>query len=161
QCASFEMPSAQPMCNYADRQPLAPINFSWAGKDHQVQQKSGGEDVGTLCKIFGNISKYLKHDKRLLQCVRMTISLSTSVVIGLLTVNLEVEMRMKLILDYETEKSAIQHASQHVALNDPDRHNCDGVCGREGLIPSVREQCASFEMPSAQFFSLLLIGATI
>ena len=157
------MPSAQfkSKCNCADRQPLAPTHFSRAGKDHQVRQKSGGAEAGTPWKIFGAIRKYLWRDKRLLQCVRITISLSTSVVIGLLTLNLEVDMRMRIIHDYGSGQSAIQHASPHVALNDPDRHNCDGVCGREGLIPSVREQCASYEMPSAQFLSLLLIGATI
>ena len=55
---------------------------------------------------------------------------------------------------------AIQHASPHVALNDPDRQFCAVASVREGLIPSGRERCASNEMPSDQIYSLLLVGAT-
>ena len=142
QCASNQMPCELAQCCTYDRRPPAPGSFRGAGKDRKVRQTVGGDIAGTTYKIFYEC----------LMCVSRIVHgeclfASILVTFVVFTMNVEIEMRMRIICNNDCGPPAIMHASPHVALNDPDRQLCADACGREGLIRTGREQCASYQMP--------------
>jgi hypothetical protein len=136
------MPCDLVKCGTHGRRPLAPECFRRAGKDRKVWQTVGGDIAGTTCKM---LYKCLKHALGIVQVECLNVSISIAFVV--FTVNLEIDMRMISIRICDSGSPEINHASPHVALNDPDRHTCADACGREGLIRTGRELCASKQMP--------------